>query len=94
MLDDITVCEGNLDESEKLTLSKSYQAAFTALSFAGQPKFDPLPTSGVNAITKKSHQIILASGLKEMGESRLTVLCQGMGGDDAQLLQKFLVESS
>jgi len=94
--DDITVAEGSagMDESEKLTLTKSYQAAFTALAFAGSPSFDPLPSSGVNGVTKKSHHFVLASGLKGMNESRLGMLCQNMDNESKGMLSKFLAEGA
>ena len=60
-----------MDEHTKLTLTKSYQASFSALSFTGQPKFDILPQKYL----KQGLKATLSDGLKKIGHSRLQQMC-------------------
>lgn len=90
MPDDITLGEGTqLDEHEKLTLTKSYQAAFTALNFAGKPSFDPLPKNGENGVTNSNYQKVLFAGLKNMESSHMNLLTSKLDNSGRDSLTKF-----
>jgi hypothetical protein len=93
MPDDIGVEGQGMDEHTKLTLTKSYQASFSALSFTGQPKFDILPAKYL----KQGLRPTLSAGLKALGQAKLQQMCMQLGNGnpaDAQKLQGFIQQSA
>merc|ERR1739847_72433 len=92
MPDDIGVEGQGMDEHTKLTLTKSYQASFSALSFTGQPKFDILPKKYLNKGLKPT----LSEGLKRLGPARLQQMCLLSSSNpvDQQKLQGFIRQAA
>jgi len=93
MPDDIGVEGQGMDEHTKLTLTKSYQASFSALSFTGQPKFDILPAKYL----KQGLKPTLSAGLKRLGQARIEQMCMQLGNSnpgDTQKLQGFIQQSA